>query len=220
MSAIYLDNKWVLKKFALMFDEYMTPEYSEKFLQFQNVRIKRVAFIRYLIFVGNRLAGVISPYIKGANIKSFALCDEEISKVVAATENFVLTIQELNDRQIYAKDTWDENIIYHNKKLGIIDTSEFYEFDMDKRARDNIKFAMQAVMRSAFNVRKVYGNVIIDYLRISDSRYKKYNDDLSLLQNPRELLLGVKSELEEYLQMPIERFRDAEGPLKRILTKN
>ncbi|MDE5539016.1 MAG: hypothetical protein K2J20_00845 [Bacilli bacterium] len=210
-----LDGKWVLKKFKTFRNRYLDGIY----LQFKKVRIDKVSFARYSVYVDGFLGGVISPYIKGANILYFSLANEEIIKAAWAAQNLVLTIRDVSDNGIWLDDIWEKNLIYHNKRLGIIDTTKCRHCVDDKGLeKDNLIMTMQAVISSVFMDRSD-DRCITKFMDESDSWYKDYDQDIYLLQNPKELLLGVKAELEEYLQMPIERFSDVAEPLKRILEK-
>lgn len=204
-----LEGKWVLKRFK-------TPhniDFSEDYLQFRNVKIDNVSFVKYVVHAEGYLAGVITPYIKGVDIYKFPLAREEISKVASATQNMTLTIQKLNNAGIWTWDVHNKNIIYHNKKLGIIDTIMF-EWLKDDLSKERWNwFIMRTIILSAF------GNNVPKYLEMMKSTFRNYSKDIEMLKNPRELLLGVKAQLEEFLQIPVERFSDAEEPLRRILEK-
>lgn len=124
-----------------------------------------------------------------------------------------LTIQKLNNAGIWTWDVHNKNIIYHNKKLGIIDTIMF-EWLKDDLSKERWNwFIMRTIILSAF------GNNVPKYLEMMKSTFRNYSKDMEMLKNPRELLLGVKAQLEEFLQIPVERFSDAEEPLRRILEK-
>lgn len=209
-------NRWTLKIFHSNIN-------AREFLQFADVGIESFSFVKYYIYVGDRVVGVIAPFIKGQNIKEHELALEKITTVARASSTLESDVEQISYLSIQAWDVLAENVIYSNGKLGIIDTIKFYYVKKDNNVLPaNINEVMLPIIDSSLGI--TYASTL-DPLKIrcfleeTHSRYKDYYKDTFLLQSPRELLLGIKDELEEYLGHKIERFSDAEEPLKRKLIK-
>ena len=210
-------DKWVLKVFYCQMED-------EKLLQFSNIDVEGFSFIKYLIYVGDTIVGVVAPFVKGYNINDGCLSNECISDIILASSDLVLGVEEISYLSIMAWDVCTPNIIYYKGKLGVIDTRKFY---YEKEGYNILPNNMSEVMKPVVN--SALGYYYLDYktqfdslgikhfLKSTNSEYRDYENDFCLLQNPQELLLGIKGELEEFLQMRIVRFSDAEEPLQRKL---
>ena len=211
-------NKWTLKVFHSYID-------TERLLQFQDLNIESFSFVKYLIYVGDRIVGVIAPFVRGKNIEESPLYLEKINEVINASSILASDVEEISYLGIYAWDTFESNIIYNHGKLGVIDTLKFYIEKKCSVLPGNISEVLKPVINSSLGYHYIDNAWGIDRLRIrqflekTNSRYKGYNEDNDLLRNPEVLLLGIKEELEEFIDIPIITFGDAKEPLKRKLTK-
>ena len=209
-TVYLLDNKWSLK---ILHNWRTGTSFIKPLL---NLEIEGFAFPVALIFMQDEIVGVISPFVKGKDIFRKNLAGEEISKIITASSDLVPSIEELSYLQILAKDAWEINIIFDGNKFTVIDPMHF-EFDSSSDVFSiNLKEIIGAIADSALDTD--YRNVN-SFLRLTKSRFKNYRSDAYLLSHPKELLLGIKDELEEFLQMRIVRFSDAEEPLQRKLIK-
>lgn len=248
-GTVYLfDNKWSLK--------IVNYQLTKRCLAFKDVNIDGFSFATNFIYVGNKPVGVICPYIKGVDLKKYHLYLENIQNVIMASRKLLFDIKKLSNSNIRAVDVWEENIIYNDGNLGVIDTLEFFlnrykdllTWDakeimftfkafklagyIDKSLMPKLSITTSSKGLFAWNIEGIMPivmasslddytskSLIRKFLTATDSRYQDYKSDIDLLQNPEELLLGIKRELEEFLQMRIARFSDVEEPLKRKLSK-
>lgn len=210
-GAVYLlDNKWSLK----IFHHWRTS--ASDIVPFLNLEIDGFAFPKCLVYLDDEVVGVIAPFIKGKDIFRKKLAGEEISKIVTASSALLPGIGELSYLYILAKDAEEVNIIYGDNKLTVIDPLNFEFLSSKNIFAENLKIVMASVVNSALDERTLKINT---FLKLINSRYKNYQTDWEQLSHPKELLLGIKGELEEFLQMRIVRFNDAEEPLQRKLIK-
>jgi len=210
-GVVYLlDNKWSIK----IFHGWRTS--AEDILPFLNLKIEGFAFPVSIIYMGDSIVGIVTPFILGKDINKEKLATKKISDVITASNELIPSIGELSYAHIIACDTDECNIIYGNKKLTVIDTLQF-EFNCSRPIFEkNIERIMVPVIDSSLDIKNSNINTFFERIH---SRYIAYSYDTNLLQNPRELLLGVKGELEEFIEMPIETFSDAKGHLQRKLIK-
>lgn len=210
-GVVYLlDNKWSLK----IFHHWRTS--ASDIIPFLNLEIEGFAFPVSLVYLGDEVVGVIAPFIKGKDISVKKLADEEISKIVTASSALLPRIGELSYLHILAKDTEEVNIIYGDNKLTVIDPLQFEFLRSRNIFVENLEIVMASVVNSALDERTLKINT---FLKLINSRYKNYQIDWEQLSHPKELILGIKGELEEFLQMRIVRFSDAKEPLQRRLVK-
>jgi len=225
---LYRDD-WTLKIFNENYLEYLANS-GKDILAYKNLHIRGFSFAKHLIFVKNELVGVLSPFIKGLNIEESPLVYKPIDDVVVASSALVIGINIITILGIEAFDTWTENIIYHHRTLGVIDTTNFCDFERKKNHLEtNFIHVMKPVINSALGLAiiepKSFYYILQDKIGIkafldkTNSRYKNYDEDIDLLQNPGVLLLGIKEELEEFIETPLTTFSDAKEPLQRKLVK-
>lgn len=210
-GAVYLvDNKWSLK----IFHHWRTS--ASDIIPFLNLEIDGFAFPVSIVYLREEVVGVIAPFIKGKDISAKKLAGEEISKVITASSALLPGIEELSYLHILARDAEEVNIIYGDNNLMVIDPLQFEFLSSKNIFAENLEIVMTSVVNSALDERTLKINT---FLKLINSRYKNYQNDWELLSHPKELFLGIKSELEECLQLRIERFSDVEEPLIRKLIK-
>lgn len=228
-SCYLYKGKWTLKIFNDRYLQYLQDSKSiNDLLLYQDVNIDGFSFVKCLVYVGNQLVGLLAPFILGKDIERSPLAYKPVSDVIIASSSLVPSIEELTDLNIEAWDVGTKNIIYHKCRLTVIDTVNFRNFTRKSSIlKINFENTMTPIINSSLGLREplaitdpLRDTILIkQFLEKTNSRYKDYDRDFSLLENPRELLLGIKGELEGYLEHKIERFSDARKPLKRKLIK-
>lgn len=210
-GVVYLlDNKWILKEFTYEIN-------IEKIFPLLNLEIDGFAFPTCFVYVGDMVVGVIAPYVRGKDIYKKKLAEEKISKVIKICSDLISKIEMLSNLQIWARDVSCTNIIYDKVKLTVIDTLYFRFETALEDGEDLFDINLLEIMSCVIDSTLDNHNLRIGtFLDLTNSRYKHYYD-CALLQNPRELFLGIKGELEEFIGQKIVHFSDAKEPLQRKL---
>ena len=223
-GVCYRNNKNVYKIYNDKYKNlYNNDIVINRLLQFRNIIIDNIYFIRRLIYLDNLMIGSISEYAEGVSCSKKMLCRCNIDKLVNALFILKKNIYELSKLGICIDDNYLGNILYNGDKFKLIDTggyfyySDFYE--MDKF--DDIEIYnrnMRKIMKLLFmNITGIYleeDNYILSFLWRINSPYKSYLVDGELLSNPDETILGIKNIISEYSDYEIKNFNDCKTLLK------
>lgn len=228
-GTCYLYNEiWTLKIFKGRYTKYLQSKGIDSILRYQDVEIDNYSFVKCLVFLGDTIAGALSPYTKGKDLTKIPLSSLNINDVASMAKELALSTELLTMLNIRAYDVRRKNIIYGDQGLTVIDTLGFDDFsgqNYNKNLRVNLEMVMSCVINSALGLidpsipMEVDYEIVAYFLRQIDSKYKDYATDVNLLMKPDELLLGIKSELEEFIETSISTFSDAKKPLQRKLIK-
>lgn len=193
----------------------------EYLLNFKDVYVDNIYFIRGLILCKGKVVGSYTEYASGVSCikKNLHRCniDNLVNGLVVLKKN----IYDLSKLGICIDDNFLGNTLYDGKVFKLIDTYSYYYFDKEL----DIDFIYQENMRNVFvelfqNItNKYYENdkFIYSFLRNVDSPYKDYLDDIDLIINPDKTILGIKDTISEYIGIEVDSFAKCR---KKLLKKD
>lgn len=188
----------------------------KELLQFKDINVASFVFIQALIYSPTKIIGAISRYVEGQNLSKQALCTTPIQDICIALNDLIVDCQRLAALGIKVGfDIREENTIYHNKRFAFIDTSDYFfsNHHPDLIFKNNVWTIVNMILNTLFYHPNYLSNLLL-YLANSKS-FSKWSEDIDILKNPSLFLLALQKELEEYCEMPITAFADANLVLQR-----
>lgn len=205
---------------------YNNDVYVKRLLQYKNVIIDNIYFIRALIYYNDNVVGSVTEYASGINCGDKKLHRCKIDKLVNALSILKNNIYELSKLGIYVEDDFLPNVIYDGNNFKLIDTGDYFNYsELDSTLnKDNVmdiyRKNMTKIIKMLFtNITNKYyivDHFIFGFLWHIDSPYKSYLVDTDMLCNPDETILGIKNTICEYIGYEIDTFSKCKSDLLKI----
>ena len=192
--------------------------------RYRDIIIDNIYFIRGLMYCNDMVVGSISKFSGGVNCSKLKLHMCILDRLINGLAILKKNIYELCKLGICIEDNFLGNILYLDGTFRFIDTGSYYnytdmpgviDYDIDFVYRKNMRKVIHKLFLNITDYRGIDDNFIYKFLLDNDSIYKDYMQDIDLMINPDDTILGIKKELEEYIGYEINSFSEC----RKILVK-
>lgn len=185
---------------------------EERLLQFQNIKLPAFSFAKEIIYLKEKIIGIIYPYMRGVSINERSIDKAPIVDLCIALDKLLPQIKELSELGIMTDDVASRNTVYFYQEFSFIDTScyQYSDLNPNRIFNDNCQKIMLIILNNIFGY---YMNCFIeDKLKID------WQKDLDVLTNPVQFILEIKNKLEGKLDFEIDNFGDVNPQLIRKIS--
>ena len=211
------EGQSILLKNDLVLKDYFKPrdiEEKDKLLQFKDIDLDSFSFTKDVCNDDEKIYGAITKYANGLTVENCRIYDDNAENLCNNLQKLSDDINKLTELNILINDNFLDNIVYDGNKFTMIDT-QCYEYNQEEI--DDLLAVNLGIIEHIYF--KLLGTFIDYHLRRTDSDYKDCFYDKYLLSNPKETLMGIKEELENYLGEDYNSFFEIRKDLSRKMSK-
>ena len=176
------------------------------------------------MYCNDMVVGSISKYSGGLSCSKLYLHMCKLDNLINVLSTLKKNVYELSKLGICIEDNFLGNILYFDGTFRFIDTGSYYnytdipgviDYDIDVVYRKNMGKIIHKLFLNITDYRVLEDQFIYKFLLENNSIYKEYMEDIDLMINPDDTILGIKRELEEYIGNEIDNFAEC----RKVLIK-
>lgn len=181
---------------------------KEELLQFKNIAIPNFIFVKNLVYIRDRIVGVLMQYVVGKSVYN-GLQQIKILNLIKAFDDLIKATKSLSEQGIRVDDTATSNMIYNKNRFYLIDTINYKkESNPSQIFKSNMHDLSLNIYESILN------REILEFMK-TIPEIRDFNLDSNLLINPSYVLNVLLNKLNEYFGYEIKNIKEASKKLNK-----